>query len=106
VLDPAEVAEPLLADGGDEVDRAPRAHAAPVDLLGQGEHRGEAAAVVADARAHEPPPVLAHAERRVEREHRVEMGADGDRRRVLRTGAAADHVPGGVDAYVGESVPR
>ncbi len=49
-LGAAQVAHAFLAGRGDEIDGCLQAHAHTVDLLGERQHRGEAPAVVADAR--------------------------------------------------------
>ena len=57
-----------------------RAQSHAVDLAGEREHHGEAAAVVVDARADEPLALAADREVGLAREHRVEVRADDDRR--------------------------
>ena len=72
--------------------------------VGQREHRGEPAPVVADAGADEPRAVALHAERHGARKHRVEMRAEHDRRDDRSVPARVPMtLPAGVAAHVGEA---
>src|SRR6185437_5655168 len=103
VLGAAEVAGAFFADGGNEVHRCVRAHACSVNDLGQGEHGGESAAVVADPGANETGAGAPYANGGAGRKDRVEVGADDDGRDVGCAVATADHIVGRVDANVAQS---
>jgi hypothetical protein len=110
VLGAAQVAEPLLAHRGHELDRAARAHAPPVERRRQRHQRGEPAPVVADPGRGEPHRAVGraaapHEQGRGPREHGVEVRAHRHRRlgRVAGPRAPRDHVAGGVEPHVREA---
>ena len=76
---PAQVAEPLLADGRRQQHGAVAAPADAGQVAAELDQRGDGDAVVADARAVQPSAVTARLERRAGREHGVEMRRDDDR---------------------------
>ena len=84
VLGAAKIADAFLAGRRDELDGALRAQAHTVDLAGEREHDGEAAAVVVDAGPDEPFAVPADREIGLARKDRVEVRADHDRRKIGR----------------------
>jgi hypothetical protein len=92
----AEVAVAFLAGRPDELDRSAGAQVHAVNLLGDREHGGEAAPVVADAGSDDSRTVVAHTERGVARENGVEVRADDNRRVIGKSIAASNDIPDAV----------
>src|SRR5690606_26849158 len=93
VFHPAQVAEPLLADGADEEEIGPGAEVRGVHGAEDGEQDHEAAGVVADAGGEEGVPALADGHVRALGEDGVEVSGEGHG--AVAGGAApeGDHVP-------------
>ena len=91
----AQVAQALLADGGGEQDGVLRRVVARGEPAREFEHRRQAEAVVAYARAVQRVRGAPRLERRAGREDRVEVGGD-DRRRAVSGPEAGEDVAGAV----------
>src|ERR1051325_654852 len=89
VFSSAQIAGALLTRGRDEVDGPVEGRAIASQLLGDGEHDRQPPTVVGDARPHHAVSLVPDVQLSRARKHRVEMGADRDRRAGGATGAAA-----------------
>jgi hypothetical protein len=97
MLGAAEVALTFLADCRDEDDRPTRGQPLAVDRFGEGEHGGDTARVVDDARSAEMRSILRDGDGHPAREDGVEMRAHDDSGVGGRTGADAPYVADGVE---------
>ena len=100
LLHAAQIAEPFLADVGDERDRARRLDVGLLHLADDRDHHREAAAVVADARSLEQVALALHLDVGAFGEHRVEMRREHEMRMRGRARIVAEHVADLVDAHV------
>ena len=96
----AQVAEPLLADVGDEGDRSRRRDLRLLQQPDDADEHGQAAAVVADARSLQHGALARDLDVGLFGEHRVEVRGDDQMRARLRPGPLAEHVALAVDAHV------
>ena len=96
LLDPAQVAEPLLAGVGAEQEVARRLQAGLVKDAREGDQGGDGEAVVADAGAAEPAVPLAHGQVGAAGEDGVGVRGEEERAAASRPGAAGDDVAGRV----------
>src|SRR6185437_2777342 len=101
-LGSAQVAVSLLAGRRHEVHRRQRGQRARGDRLGEREHYGETAPVVADAGAREPVAATRHARLHLTGEYGIQMRAQHHGRAipVFLAGASRNDVPRRVRAYV------
>ena len=103
---PAQVAEPFLADVGDEGDGAGGSDAPGVQRTRNRDEDGQAAAVVADARSAQHGTAPRHLDVGLGRKHRVEVRGDHQVRPRRGAPPLGDHVAGRVDAHVLQASPR
>ena len=101
VLRSAEVAGAFFAGGRHELDGTIGAKTLTVYFAGEGEHDRESASVVIDSRSVEARAVAANIEFGAAREHRIEVGANGDCGTFCLSGTTPDHVTGpvGLDVH-------
>ena len=98
MLDAAQVAEPLLADVGDEGDRAGGLDAGLLEQPGDAEHHRQTAAVVADARAFQHRAIARHFDVGLFGKHGVEVRGQYQVRARVAAGPLAEDVALLVDA--------
>ena len=99
-LDPAQVAEPLFTNRGDEGNRAWGRHGGFVQRPCDRKQIGKASAIVADAWPAKDVPVPPYLDVGAARKHGVEVRADDDVRPRVGARPLANDVALGVDADV------
>jgi hypothetical protein len=102
-LHAAQVAQAFLADIGDEGDGAGGFHVALVEGADDGEHDGQAAAIVADAGAFEDRPARVTLTSVPSGKDGVEVGGEYQVGPRGLAGSDADHVAGRVHAHVAQA---
>ena len=103
VLDAAQIAQALFADGADERDRPWCLNVAVDHRACHGEQHREPATIIANPGSAEHRALAFDNDVRAFGKHRVEMGAEHQMRTRLRAALLAEHVAFLVNAHVGET---
>jgi hypothetical protein len=103
MLGAVQIAGSLLAGRGHEIHRRHGAQVISVNCLGQSQHGGQPAAVVADPWPHQACSFSLHAERRLSREDGIQVSADDDGWKIIPVAAPADHISGFVDPDIAKA---